>query len=349
MEVYGALTVALTASYEVLFATIVLNLGSRATIQRAAAAAIMQGLLIALFLDLLIATPSWIGATFGDVEIGYQVFVVIAAFVVSINWISGRTFQSAAKDRGRELLKELAWEKSTSTLYAAVVIVAVVVLWEGFNRAVFLKASYKEWNYYTNFWFDVQASLGELSIGILMAAAAAALLIFIMNKIPRRASLVPRIFFQAMQIAPIALVSDLPLNVIRGQVLTGTEGITAVPAWMAWTAADVAVFSFYPFALTFHGLTGEPMVRRILLSLDEALPYAGAAIIYGETMFAVSGLGFSMIVAAVSFKLFSALAAFSTLLFLIAILSTCLRWIARRGLVAPTPEHQESIESSAAA
>jgi len=118
---------------------------------------------------------------------------------------------------------------------------------------------------------------------------------------------------------------------------------------MAWTAADVAVFSFYPFALTFHGLTGEPMVRRILLSLDEALPYAGAAIIYGETMFAVSGLGFSMIVAAVSFKLFSALAAFSTLLFLIAILSTCLRWIARRGLVAPTPEHQESIESSAAA
>jgi ABC-type nitrate/sulfonate/bicarbonate transport system permease component len=267
---------------------------------------------------------------------------------LSINWITGRTFESAAKDKGTELLKELLRDSSRSPLYATVVIITIVALWEGFNRVVFLKASYNEWSYYTDFPSDIKASLGEMSLGLLAAAAVATLLLSVIKVFPRRLRLVPDVVFQAMQVAPLAFVSYTPLNVIRAQLLMGTDDIFKGFAWVTWTAADVAVFSFYPFALTFHGLGGEPMARRIALSLDAALPYAGAAVIYGETMFAVSGLGFSMIVAAVSFKLFSALAAFATLLFLIAILSTCLRWIAKRGL-APTPQQEMIAPSSAAA
>jgi hypothetical protein len=283
------------------------------------------------------------------VEIGYKVFLVLAAVVLSINWILGRTFESAAKDQGTEMLKDLSLDTLKSPFVAAVVIAAVTILWEGFNRIVFLKDSYNDWSYHTQFWPDLKASISEMSLGLLAVAAVAPLLLFVTKAFPRRLRLVPDVFFQAMQVAPVALLSDMPLNVIRAQLLTGTGDLFKGLAWMTWTAADVAVFSFYPFALTFYALRSDPITRRIALSLDAALPYAGAGIIYGETMFAVSGVGFAMTVAGSTFKYFTGLVAFSTLLFIISILSTCLRWIAKRGLTAPAPEQQTLAPSSAVA
>jgi ABC-type nitrate/sulfonate/bicarbonate transport system permease component len=62
-------------------------------------------------------------------------------------------------------------------------------------------------------------------------------------------------------------------------------------------AVIVAATSFSSFAEIFWGFRGAPLVPRILLAVDNALPYAFVGMLFGELWAATSGLGFFTIVA----------------------------------------------------
>src|SRR5206468_1772134 len=61
-------------------------------------------------------------------------------------------------------------------------------------------------------------------------------------------------------------------------------------------AAIVAAVSFLPFVQSLWGLRDEPLVRRILLALDNASPYAFVGMLFAQLFASTAGLGFLIVV-----------------------------------------------------
>jgi ABC-type nitrate/sulfonate/bicarbonate transport system permease component len=160
---------------------------------------------------------------------------------------------------------------------------------------------------------DIYVSLGEIALGLVLSGGTAAFLIFILNRVGKLKNILDTIL-QAVHVAPIALL----------------PGLMGSPfLFYKWSALCVAVFCFYAFARVFWGLRDYGILPRTLLSLDDALPYGAAPIVYGEAMNATAGLSFAMVVAGATHQTANGLASFVTLLFLVAALSTLLRWLAK--------------------
>ena len=84
-----------------------------------------------------------------------------------------------------------------------------------------------------------------------------------------------------------------------------------------WYAVSVACLSFYPMMHTVWSLREEPILCRIFLAVDQALPYGFAATLYSQMMTATAGLGFATIVPAATVETEKAFAIF---LFTLALL-----------------------------
>lgn len=101
---------------------------------------------------------------------------------------------------------------------------------------------------------------------------------------------------------------------------------TCVPCFV-WTAICVASLSFAPLMHTGWALREEPLLCRIVLAAEQALPFGFAAILYGEMMSA--GLGFAVVMATANFQTEKAFAIFLLTLALLFGLSSILRLLAR--------------------
>jgi ABC-type nitrate/sulfonate/bicarbonate transport system permease component len=79
----------------------------------------------------------------------------------------------------------------------------------------------------------------------------------------------------------------------------------------------------------------QPFAPRLLVALDQALPFAFIAIIYGEATFAASGLGFSILVASITKDGVQVVSAFLLLSVMFIVLSSVLHWLLKRPSFAP--------------
>lgn len=334
---YVGVTVALTACYELLLARFVQKLSLKTAMTTAFRAATIQGLLVALILDMSVWMDLWYVSS-DRAPFGLNVFIALAATILAINWAYGLSFERAAAERGAALLKELQ-STNRSSFYGAVTIVAAFILaWEAASPAGPLKppievlAALRELVSGWEFLQNICISLMEVFAGVLVGGSLAAFLVLALNNV-RPLKIIPEVLLQISQVAPIALLPYLLF-------------FHVVPAYQ-WSATCAAVFSFYSFARAFRGLRHERLLPRILLAVDEALPYGGIAIVYGEMMWSNAGVVFFTSVTMANREIAKGIAIFITWLLLIAALSILLRWAAK----APrhTPASQASLTPSSAA
>lgn len=92
----------------------------------------------------------------------------------------------------------------------------------------------------------------------------------------------------------------------------------------------VAAASFYPFAETLWGLRTAPRTTRVLMALDNALPYAFVGMLFGEAYAATAGVGFFMVMARATGYRTEALASSLITLALMIPLSFILRFILKK-------------------
>ena len=119
--------------------------------------------------------------------------------------------------------------------------------------------------------------------------------------------------------------------------LTFAVPMVLLPAWHGslfhqghyiWYAVSVACLSFYPMMHTVWSLREEPILCRIFLAVDQALPYGFAATLYSQMMSATAGLGFATIVPAATVETEKAFAIFLLTLALLFGWSSTLRLLA---------------------
>lgn len=109
--------------------------------------------------------------------------------------------------------------------------------------------------------------------------------------------------------------------------------ISAMP-WIGIThwfrAAIVAAVSFLPFVQSLWGLRDQPLVSRILLALDNALPYAFVGMLFGQMYASTAGLGFFIVVSRAQGNRTEALATSLITFGLMVAVSLTLRFAAKK-------------------
>ncbi len=218
----------------------------------------------------LLVSQVWLGREYGwdwfmEGALGYSV-LILAVFLFLLDRFFRSDFDQAAKERGAILVKQLGSRDSPP--------------WGG---AVLSGACIIPSLFFTGpIWKDIGISLLEMIGGLGFAGCVA--LIFVRGLSANvAAKRWPFMLLPLTYITPILL----PLFLLHQSVLT-----------LSWqTTAGVASLSFFPFVQTLWGLRDQPLRLQMLLAAEDALPFAFVAMLFGETMNAVAGLGFLMAVA----------------------------------------------------
>jgi ABC-type nitrate/sulfonate/bicarbonate transport system permease component len=167
---------------------------------------------------------------------------------------------------------------------------------------------------------DIRVSLLELLGGIVFGGSIALLVFALMsdNGIIRGA---------LISLLPLSHISSLVLWLLSFLILG-----RIVPDFLNYwhKVLVVGCLVFFPFVQALWGLRDQPISYRILLAIDQALPIAFVAMLFGELFAATAGLGFMMVTASASYQTHKGLAGFLITVFLLVSLSTTLRWIVKR-------------------
>jgi ABC-type nitrate/sulfonate/bicarbonate transport system permease component len=162
-------------------------------------------------------------------------------------------------------------------------------------------------------WPDVAVSAQELAEGLLLSGIIA----FIAAKMCRavaRSRLHSSWLLAVTHTVPIPLAVSLLPWIGVGHWF---KGIT------------VATVSCLPFLQSLWGLREQPFLSRILMALDNALPYAFLGMLFGEIYAATAGLGFFIVVARAEGYRVEALATSLIAFGLMVVVSLTLRFVAK--------------------
>jgi ABC-type nitrate/sulfonate/bicarbonate transport system permease component len=164
------------------------------------------------------------------------------------------------------------------------------------------------------FWEDVGVSLQELLEGILIAGLVSLTVVKILQIVAVR-DIRATWFIALTHTIPIVIaVSSMPL--------------IGIGHW--FRASIVAAVSVFPFVQTLWGLSDQPLLNRILLAIDNSLPYAFVGMLFGQLWASTAGVGFFIVMSRAKGNGTEALAASLITFGLLAAVSFILRFAARR-------------------
>jgi ABC-type nitrate/sulfonate/bicarbonate transport system permease component len=319
LSCYCATAVGLRIAYEYLLVRGFDDLGWKAAIKQVLRPAIVQGLFIALLLDIFVLAELW-NPWLGR-GVGYAVFILVGTVMLLTNWLTGESFQSAALNHGRSLVKAFETENYDSLIGPSLIVLLCFFLWVITAPFLFtispasifasLATLLKENEFYRDLW----ASFGELGLGMVISGSLAATLTFLRQQ----SAIATRIsdpLLQVCQLAPIAMLPNL--QTFFGLMLS------------RWSVLCVVIFTFHPFLSALTGLAGLRIVPRVVLAISETLPYGCAAFVFGEMWNATAGIGFMMTVAAATQDVNKGMAGFFVLMVLFALTSIALHCIAKK-------------------
>ncbi len=162
-------------------------------------------------------------------------------------------------------------------------------------------------------WKDVQVSLIEMTGGLAVAALFALLASEVFSG---RTSLKPALGLLSLTcVAPIVLASRVIFWV-------------GIGFWQK--ALTIVCFVFFPLLQALCSYRTTRVVPRLLVAIDEALPYAFLGMVFAEAYAATAGLGFLIIVASADSFVAEAIAASSITFALLVVISIVLRLFVRR-------------------
>jgi len=347
--IVGLTSVTLSAAYQYISFRLHLRLNWRAAMLQAARPIFLQAFFISLISQIWISPHGWnwfdLGGTNG-VAVGYTALILLIIVLFSINFIFHYNFEEAARLRGTFVVMEVTYQRWSSFFGAAFLVAVCTGLWQIYGNKLnryslvgspveILQAGYRliisgtgKEDLYGLVWIDTGVSLLEILFGLMVGAFTAG---FVYYGLYRNAR------FRASTLPLIPLTYVVPLV---GSVF-----------WLAWVGAfggplrttiGIALITFFPLLQTLVGLKNQDPLCRIFMAVDEALPFAFVAMIFGEAVNTTVGLGF-FILSARSDSLISEATAAALMAFgLLVLFSSTIRLIVKRFYFNPKKLTMES-------
>jgi len=262
-------------------------------------------------------------------------FFLLLVFIYLLDWLFRSNLEDQAKMDGSLLVHELSARNRREFWGTCVVVLIPLALWQflavPLKQYFLLSAPVEVFRalYHLlvvgsevvlkggTIWGDVGVSLLEIAAGMLAAGSLAVAISKGMAASSDLKKLAVRVL-PLTNVAPIvfwAFVFLLPPSF-------------RVILWHKVVA--VSLLTFFPLVQALWGLKEYPLACRVLLAVDEALPFAFVAMLLGEMYGATDGLGFYIVVARATLSIPEAVAAALTTWSVLAWFSWMLRFVVKR-------------------
>lgn len=321
----------LCGCYHYLAAISILGLESRETRTYVAQEITLQILLFYLLSQIWLRYWNWLefAATYQPAT-GLGALITLTALLFFINWIFRSNFDLTAERRGT-ILKHFHGETWKSACGFLLFAFSFLIFWclvgclrfPGlFNSPLRVVEAGYDLVEQGEIYRDVGVSLLELLGGTVLGGSLAILVIALVSA----DSVIKKAFFLLL---PLSNISPIVLWLFSW---VAVGWILPAPRFLDYWHKVIAVgcLTFFPFVQALRGVRDRPMLYRILLAIDNALPVAFVAMCYGEMYAATAGLGFMMVVASATSQFDKGLAGFLVAVVLLTGLSSILRWTAGR-------------------
>jgi ABC-type nitrate/sulfonate/bicarbonate transport system permease component len=289
---------------------------------------ILQALFFSLIAELWFS--SWIVFKFPSSEnatiLGIGIFTVIAVSLLVLHSFVRLGFDAAAMTRSNGIVTELNDNNLRSTSGAILLVCAWLVGWHvmGSWGAGFLQSSpldavtgaaylFRSGEIWSNIGVSLLDLIGGMTLGSTMGLMAF-LILAKRNSLARILQLILPLTYVSPMIVALLWINLLEVDLALKRMLL------------------VSGLVFYPFVQALWGLRLYAPVPRILLAVDDALPYAFSGALLGEAYAATAGLGFVMVVASATAQNHYGYAAFFITVIFLVCFSIVLRWITRKCL-----------------
>jgi ABC-type nitrate/sulfonate/bicarbonate transport system permease component len=294
-------TLMFTACYYYLTARQTLRLNRRAAALNVLAPIVSDALLLAFILQVILYENGWQWVTPIDSERMARPLatVLLLGGLSFLSYRIGRyTFETTAEMNGVTIARQLRETNWISFWGAGILWALCFALWYRLFvliRDTFAIAPPREvvraaYRLLTTgsivasreepLWLDVGISSQELVEGLLLTGIVAIVAVK-MIRLAAGSNIRSSWFFAMTHTVPIVLAISLMPWI-------------AINHW--FRATVVAAVSFLPFVQSLWGLRDQPLVGRILLALDNALPYAFVGMLFGQLYASTAGLGFLIVV-----------------------------------------------------
>jgi ABC-type nitrate/sulfonate/bicarbonate transport system permease component len=325
----GLAAVTLAACYYYLASRFILGLDWRNARPQVLRSTILQAFFISFisqvwdpqgFKWFVITEPGW-------VFVGYATLILVLVFLVIVDLVFPSSFDQTSTIRGTILWREMAAINAKSIYGAFLLWIACLVFWQLLSAAGLYPLISSPPDTLTMVYRllitadtlilkDIGVSLLELFEGLVVGGLGALIISKALgtNETFRR---------WMLSLLPLTYVVPFVFSLFIMHWIGGYTG--------PWRIALGAGFlTFFPFIQAMWGLQEHRLACRVLIAVDEALPFAFVAMLFGETINAVTGLGFFTVVARASLKVDQAIATSMITLALFILLSAMLRGLAKR-------------------
>lgn len=329
----GIPAVALGSCYHMLCLRLLTDLDWQRTFSETASLAIHRGMFISIVVTLSVWTEYWVVyPANNNVARHYVAVLILMLFLLIANWTTRSEISQSAALRKQLIINMLRGNHGTFWT-AALIVTALGVSWQLLSALGYFRVSLSGIVSAIPTLFSTSDILNDISaslLEILAGCAVSGLLVLIISPFISRSE--P---FHKWALPLFSLTFAIPMMLLpawHGWVLSIGRQSNYVkwPNYLVWEATCVATLSFFPLMQILWTLSTERLATKLLLAVEQALPYGFAAILYGEMMSATSGLGFAVVVATATLQLEKGFAIFFITLSLLLVLTTTLRFIVMR-------------------
>jgi ABC-type nitrate/sulfonate/bicarbonate transport system permease component len=331
--ILGVAAAMLAAIYYYLEARSFLDFSNRECVYYAAGKVTLQTLFFILIAQLW--TRQWEWTTFTaifDWKLGLAVFASLLALVYLINWFLGTTFLVGCTQRRIVHAKEIDGPTKGSREGVVLLTFVWLLTWEAYSLANLNSISPIEAAQAMTtllvtrkLWSNILTSLVEISGGLLVGSLIATAVSTIMHRSENLHSAITKIL-PLTYLSPIVLWLLVFCYVGLSDFRSGWRVI--VPG-IGHKIIAVGFLTFFPIIQALWAFRDTSVLRRWLIGVDDALPIAFVAMLFGELYAATAGLGFLMVIASATQQYQRGLAVFLLTIILLTALSMGLGFILR--------------------
>ena len=298
-----------------------LGLSRRDVLRWALKTALVQTVVVCVFSQPMMSGAGWHWYYGSSRALLSTILVGITLFI--IEYVPPSNFDVGSSISAKRLLAELGHDTFLWIMKAGIALLCLLCIWQLLAMTRMHAVISSPLDVYSSLstllaargWTDLYVSTGEMFSGMLVGVALA----MVVNEI-----------FKILPIPKDILFAGVPLL-----FLTPLMALTILSTWFfqqgPWPKiAAVALLCLFPMLEVFWGTGRYPTGFRILMGLDQALPFAFLALLFSESMAATQGLGFLLVDASrVSRGRSEGLAVVLVITFLLTVYSCVLRFIAK--------------------
>jgi ABC-type nitrate/sulfonate/bicarbonate transport system permease component len=249
--------------------------------------ALIQALIVCLFSQQMMSGYGWHWYIGGSRAAASTVLVGVVLFI--IEHVSRSNFDASSVICARIVSAELSQDPRGRIVRRGVVglcllsvwqLLAITPLYTIISSPIDVLASFLTLCKNGDIWGDLYISNMEMFAGVFMGVGIGIVFNSILQMLPALRGV---------------FLASLPMTFI-----TPLMALTIPSAWYfqdgLWPKIlGIALISFFPFFRSFWGLRERPLGLRILMGVDQALPFVFVAMLFAESMASTKGLGFSLV------------------------------------------------------